>query len=109
MNTLKLDPVAMAAYTAIADTVSEQLAAAAAVAAGAVNPGQLSADLGLVGSEFAARFTAAVSEHAQALSTASRLVATYGQVLRDHNVASQGIDSGSAAAVTRAGEGEVSV
>ncbi|MFI5777214.1 hypothetical protein [Nocardia sp. NPDC051570] len=104
MNALKLDPVAMAAYTTIADTVSEQLASAAAVAAGAVNPGQLSADLGLIGSEFAARFTAAVSEHAQALSTASQLVAAYGQVLRHNAAAAQGADSAAADAISRTGE-----
>ncbi|QIS17861.1 hypothetical protein [Nocardia terpenica] len=104
MNTLKLDPAAMAAYTTIADTVSQQLASAAAVAAGAVQPEQLAADLGLVGAEFAATFTAAVSEHAQALSTAGQLVSTYGQVLRRYNAAMQGTDADSAAAVTRSGE-----
>ncbi|RDI64455.1 hypothetical protein [Nocardia pseudobrasiliensis] len=104
MNTLKLDPAAMAAYTTIADTVSEQLASAAAVAGGAVNPGQLSADLGLIGAEFAARFTAAVSEHAQALSTASQLVAAYGEVLRTNTVTAQGSDTAAAAAITRTGE-----
>ncbi|MGV9674741.1 hypothetical protein ACWDSJ_05645 [Nocardia sp. NPDC003482] len=104
MNTLKLDPAAMATYTAIADTVSRQLASASATAAGAVNPGRLSADLGLVGADFAARFTAAVSEHAQALSTASQLVAAYGQVLRESSTAAQGTDDASAGAIANTGE-----
>ncbi|MBF6327457.1 hypothetical protein [Nocardia transvalensis] len=104
MNTLKLDPAAMAAYTTIADTVSEQLASAAAVAAGAVQPEKLSADLGLVGADFAARFTAAVSEHAQALSTAGQLVAAYGQVLRGYNTTAQVTDADSAGAIAQTGE-----
>jgi hypothetical protein len=104
VNTLKLDPAAMAAYTTIADAVSQELAQAAAVAAGAVNPAKLGADLGLVGAEFAARFTAAVTEHAQALSTAGQLVAAYGQVLRDYQAAVQGGDAESAAAIATTGE-----
>ncbi|WP_024802236.1 hypothetical protein [Nocardia sp. BMG51109] len=104
MNTLKLDPVAMAAYTTIADTVSQQLASAAAVAEGAVNPEKLTADLGMLGADFAARFTAAVSEHAQALSTAGRLVSTYGEVLRGLDASVQHSESGAVADMTRTGE-----
>jgi hypothetical protein len=104
VDTLKLDPAAMAAYTTIADTVSQQLASASAVAAGAMNPDQLTTDLGLIGAGFAARFTAAVAEHTQALSTAGRLVAAYGQVLRDYSQAAQGVDADAAGAITRAGE-----
>ncbi|MGQ4596347.1 hypothetical protein [Nocardia sp. R6R-6] len=104
MNTLELDPAAVAAYTAIADAVSEQLASAAAVASGAVNPAQLAADLGLVGAEFAARFSAAVSEHAEALSTAGQLVGAYGRVLRDYREQAQSVDAATAGAITQAGE-----
>lgn len=104
MNTLELDPAAVAAYTAIADAVSKQLASAAAVASGAVNPDQLAADLGLVGAEFAARFSAAVSEHAQALSTAGQLVSAYGQVLRGYSEQAQGVDAATAGAISQAGE-----
>ena len=69
-------------------------------------PDRLLTDLGPLGADFAARFTAAVSEHAQALSTAGRLVSTYGEVLR-------GLDGSTAesesAAVTDMGRiGEVS-
>ncbi|MEU4343294.1 hypothetical protein AB0H00_18780 [Nocardia sp. NPDC023852] len=104
MDTLRLDPAAVAAYTAIADAVSRQLASAAAVASGAVNPDQLAADLGLVGAEFAARFATAVSEHAQALSTAGQLVGAYGQVLRDYSAKAQGADADTAGAIDHAGE-----
>ncbi|MBF6168062.1 hypothetical protein IU486_25410 [Streptomyces gardneri] len=104
MDTLKLDPAAMAAYTAIADAVSKQLASAAAVASGAVDPDRLAADLGLVGAEFAARFSAAVSEHAEALSTAGQLVGAYGQVLRGYSEEAQGVDAATATAITRSGE-----
>lgn len=104
MNTLKLDPAAMAAYTTIADTVSQQLASAASVAEGAVNQERLSADLGMLGADFAARFTAAVSEHAQALSTAGQLVSAYGQVLRGFDTTVQVGDADAAAAITRTGE-----
>lgn len=104
MDTLKLDPAAVAAYTTIADSVSQQLASAAADAVGAVNPQQLSADLGLVGAQFAARFTAAVTEHAQALETAGQLVAAYGQVLHGYREQVGTDDTDAAAAITRNGE-----
>lgn len=104
MDTLRLDPAAMAAYTAIADAVSEQLASAATVASGAVHPDQLAADLGLVGAEFAARFTAAVADHAQALSTAGQLVSAYGQVLRDYREKAQDVDAATAGSIARTGE-----
>nr|WP_221333309.1 hypothetical protein [Nocardia transvalensis] len=94
----------MAAYTAIADTVSQQLASAATVAEGAVNHDKLAADLGMLGAEFAARFTAAVSEHAQALSTAGQLVSAYGQVLRGFDGSVQGGDADAAAAIAKTGE-----
>ncbi|MEV0293938.1 hypothetical protein [Nocardia sp. NPDC050710] len=93
MDALKLDPAAVAAYTTTADTVSQQLASAAAVAAGAVHPERLAADLGLVGAQFAARFSAAVEEHSQALSTAGQLVAAYGRVLRDYSADAQDVDA----------------
>ncbi|WP_231390407.1 hypothetical protein [Nocardia sp. CNY236] len=101
VDTLGLDPAAVAAYTAIADAVSEQLASAAAVVSGAVHPQQLSTDLGLVGAEFAARFTAAVSEHAQALSTAGQLVGAYGHVLREYTEHVSDIDATTATAISR--------
>ncbi|MBU3061535.1 hypothetical protein KO481_08365 [Nocardia sp. NEAU-G5] len=104
MDTLKLDPAAMAAYTSVADTVSQQLASAAVAAGGAVNPEQLAADLGEVGAEFAAQFTAAVSQHVQALSTAGQLVHAYGQVLRGYNTDMQSSDSGTATAIAKTGE-----
>ncbi|MFE7744103.1 hypothetical protein [Nocardia sp. NPDC057455] len=104
MDTLKLDPAAMAAYTAIADAVSKQLASAATVASGAVDPDRLAADLGLVGAEFAARFSAAVAEHAEALSTAGQLVGAYGQVLRGYSDDAQNVDAETAGAITRSGE-----
>ncbi|MFI9504472.1 hypothetical protein [Nocardia sp. NPDC052566] len=104
MDTLKVDPVAMATYTAIADTVSQQLASAAEVAVGAVNPERLAADLGLVGSQFAQRFTAAVQEHTDALSTAGKLVAAYGELLRGYTGQVQSVDAGTSDAVARAGE-----
>ncbi|WP_405161584.1 hypothetical protein OG203_35435 [Nocardia sp. NBC_01499] len=104
MDTLKLDPAAVAAYTAIADAVSQQLASAAAVASGAVNQDQLVTDLGLIGADFAARFTTAVGEHAQALSTAGQLVGTYGQILRDYSAGMQDVDADTAGAITRIGE-----
>ncbi|WP_433662778.1 hypothetical protein ACQPW1_11880 [Nocardia sp. CA-128927] len=104
MDTLKLDPAAVAAYTAIADAVSQQLASAAAVASGAVNQNQLATDLGLVGADFAARFTTAVSEHAQALSTAGQLVGTYGEILRGYSTNMQGIDTDTAGALDKTGE-----
>ncbi|MGV9614230.1 hypothetical protein [Nocardia xishanensis] len=104
MDTLKLDPAAMAAYTAIAETVAQQLAQASAAASGAVNPQKLDADLGMVGAEFVARFTAAVSEHTQALSTAGQLVAAYGQVLRDYGAAMQTGDAEAAAALAKTEE-----
>lgn len=104
MDALKLDPAAMAAYTAIANTVSHQLASASAVAGGAVNPERLVADLGPVGAGFVARFTEKVNEHVQALSTAGQLVAAYGQVLRDYSADMQDIDVDSAGALARQGE-----
>ncbi|AXK85075.1 hypothetical protein IU443_04665 [Nocardia farcinica] len=104
MDTLKLDPAAIAAYTAIADTVSEQLADAAAASAGAVDQARLEADLGLLGAGFAARFTAAVAEHTQALTTAGQLVAAYGRVLRDYDSAMRTGDAETAAALDKAGE-----
>ncbi|WP_063021753.1 hypothetical protein [Nocardia niwae] len=104
MDTLRLDPAAVAAYTAIADAVSKQLASAATVASGAVDPERLAADLGLVGAQFAARFSAAVAEHAEALSTAGQLVGAYGRVLRDYRENAQGVDAATAAAITRSGE-----
>lgn len=104
MDALKLDPAAMTAYTTTADTVSQQLASAAAVAAEAVHTERLTADLGLVGAEFAARFTAAVAEHSQALSTAGQLVAAYGQVLRDYSATAQGVDADTAGALGKTGE-----
>ncbi|WP_167473462.1 MULTISPECIES: hypothetical protein [Nocardia] len=102
MDTLKLDPAAMAAYTKIAETVSQQLASAAQVAGGAVNPERLSADLGLIGAQFAQRFTAAVTEHQQALSTAGRLVAAYGAVLRGYSADMHASDVDTAAKLDRA-------
>ncbi|WP_433684108.1 hypothetical protein [Nocardia sp. CA-119907] len=104
MDALKLDPAAMAAYTAIANTVSQQLASASAVAGGAVNPERLAADLGPVGATFVARFTEKVNEHVQALSTAGQLVAAYGHVLRDYSADMQGIDADSAGALARQGD-----
>jgi hypothetical protein len=104
VNTLQLDPAALAAYTAIAEQVSQQLSSAAAVAAGAVDPAGLATDLGVVGGAFVARFTAAVSEHAQALSTAGQLVAAYGQILRDYEAAVRGTDAATAAWLARTGE-----
>ncbi|MEU7633579.1 type VII secretion target [Nocardia sp. NPDC049220] len=104
METLRLDPAAVAAYTTIADAVSRQLASAAEVTSGAVDPDQLAADLGLVGAEFAARFATAVSEHAQALSTAGQLVGTYGQVLRMYSENAQRVDTDTAGAIDQAGE-----
>ena len=104
MDALKLDPAAMAAATHTADTVSQQLASAAVAAGGAVNPEQLAADLGEVGAEFAAQFTAAVSQHVEALSTAGQLVHAYGQVLRGYSTDMQQSDSGTAAAIAKAGE-----
>ncbi|WP_054813590.1 hypothetical protein [Nocardia arizonensis] len=104
MDALKLDPAAMTAYTATADTVSRQLASAAAVAADAVRADRLAADLGLVGAEFAARFTAAVAEHSQALSTAGQLVAAYGEVLRDYSTRAQAVDADTAGDLSRTGE-----
>ena len=104
MDALKLDPAAMAAYTATADTVSRQLASAAAVAGEAVHAERLAADLGMVGAEFAQRFTAAVAEHSQALSTAGQLVAAYGQVLRDYSDRARTVDADTAGVVSKAGE-----
>ncbi|WP_228003104.1 hypothetical protein [Nocardia australiensis] len=104
MDALKLDPAAMAAYTTIAEAVSQQLASASAVAAGAMNQEQLTTDLGLIGAGFAARFTAAVAEHSQALSTAGQLVSTYGQVLSGYSGEAQRVDADTAGAVGRAGE-----
>ncbi len=104
MDALKLDPAAMTAYTTVADTVSQQLASAAVSAGGAVNPEQLAVDLGVVGADFAAAFTAAVSDHVQALSTAGKLVYTYGQVLRGYNTDVQESDSDTAAAIGKVGE-----
>ncbi|MFR9770424.1 hypothetical protein [Nocardia sp. SC052] len=104
MDTLRLDPAAVAAYTAIADAVSEQLASAATVASSAVDPERLAADLGVVGAEFAARFSAAVSEHAEALSTAGQLVSAYGRVLRGYSENAQDVDAATASAITRSGE-----
>ncbi|RJO69968.1 hypothetical protein D5S18_29275 [Nocardia panacis] len=104
MDTLKLDPAAMAAYTRIADAVSAQLTSAAEVAGGAVAPERLAVDLGLVGAQFAQRFTAAVTEHQQALSTAGRLVGAYGDVLRGHTTEMGDSDSETAAALARTKE-----
>jgi len=98
---MRVDPAAMAAYTSIANTVSQQLASAAAVAAGAVDPQRLTADLGLVGADFAAKFAAAVSEHAQALSTAGKLVSAYGHTLTTYTAGVQGADEDSAGAIAR--------
>ncbi len=96
---MKVDPAAMATYTAIADSVSQQLASAASVTAGAVDAQQLTADLGLVGADFAAKFVAAVSEHAEALSTAGKLVSAYGRTLDTYTAGVQGSDEDSAAAI----------
>ncbi|HLS75547.1 MAG TPA: hypothetical protein VK083_02000 [Nocardia sp.] len=104
MDTLKLDPAAIAAYTAIADTVSEQLTDAARAGAGALDRSRLEADLGLLGAGFAAKFTAAVAEHAQALSTAGQLVGAYGQALRDYSAAMTEGDAASAARLAATSE-----
>ncbi|WP_328404634.1 hypothetical protein [Nocardia sp. NBC_00403] len=104
MDALKLDPAVLAAYTTIANTVSQQLASASAAAAGAMNPEQLATDLGLVGAGFAARFNEAVAEHTQALSTAGQLVAAYGKVLRDYNKDTHTVDTDTAGAISQAGE-----
>ncbi|MET7767246.1 hypothetical protein [Nocardia sp. NPDC005366] len=104
MDALKLDPAAVAAYTTTAESVSQQLASAAAVAAEAVHTERLAADLGLVGAQFAARFTEAVAQHSQALSTAGQLVAAYGQVLRSYSEAAQDVDSETAGGLARTGE-----
>ncbi|GAA5064109.1 hypothetical protein [Nocardia callitridis] len=105
MDTLELDPAAMAAYTAIAEAVSQQLASASAVASRAIDPGQLTTDLGILGAEFTARFSTAVNEHAQALSTAGQLVGAYGQVLQGYTTAAQDDDATTAQAITRTQEG----
>jgi len=104
MDTLKLDPAAVAAYTAIADTVSEQLANAAQASSGAVDQSRLEADLGMLGAGFAAAFTAAVTEHTQALTTAGQLVGAYGQVLRDYSAAMTTSDAESAAELAKTSE-----
>ncbi|WP_040796130.1 hypothetical protein [Nocardia higoensis] len=104
MDTLKLDPAAVAAYTAIADTVSEQLANAAQAGAGALDRSRLEADLGMLGAGFAAKFTAAVAEHTQALSTAGQLVGAYGQALRDYSAAMTTSDAASAAELAKTSE-----
>lgn len=96
---MRVDPAAMATYTAIANTVSQQLASAASVTAGAVDAQKLTADLGIVGADFAAKFVAAVSEHAQALSTAGKLVSAYGRTLDTYTTGVQGSDTDSAAAI----------
>lgn len=98
-DALRVDPEAMATYSAIANSVSQQLTDAASVAAGAVDAKQLIADLGVVGADFAAKFTAAVSDHAQALSTAGRLVSAYGSNLDAYTAGVQGTDAHSAAAI----------
>lgn len=100
-SVMRVDPEAMATYTAIADSVSQQLTSAASVAAGAVDPQKLVADLGMVGADFAAKFAAAVSEHAQALSTAGKLVSAYGRSLGTYTEGVQGTDADSAAAIAR--------
>ncbi|MBF6210274.1 hypothetical protein IU433_00555 [Nocardia puris] len=104
MDTLKLDPAAMAAYSAMARTVAEQLASAASAASGAVNPQKLDTDLGLIGAEFVARFTSAVQEHTQALSTASQLVSAYDRVLRDYDERMRAGDASTARALSRTEE-----
>ncbi|MFR9751727.1 hypothetical protein ACL02S_11915 [Nocardia sp. 004] len=104
MDTLRLDPAAAAAYTAIANAVSEQLSAAATIVSGAVRPDQLATDLGLVGAEFTARFTAAVTEYAQALSTAGQLVGAYGEVMDNYRERAGDVDTATAAAIDQAGE-----
>lgn len=96
---MRVDPAAMATYTAIANTVSQQLASAASVTAGAVDAQKLIADLGMVGADFAAKFAAAVSEHAEALSTAGKLVSAYGSTLHTYTAGVQGSDADSAAAI----------
>ncbi|WP_245662557.1 hypothetical protein [Nocardia vermiculata] len=98
---MRVDPAAMAAYTAIAKAVSQQLGSAAAVAEGAVDSQQLTTDLGLVGADFATKFAAAVSEHAQALSTAGKLVSAYGSTLSTYTAGVRGSDEESAAAIER--------
>ena len=62
---------------------------------------QLTTDLGLVGADFATKFAAAVSEHAQALSTAGKLVSAYGSTLGTYTAGVQGSDEESAAAIER--------
>ncbi|WP_067855493.1 hypothetical protein [Nocardia shimofusensis] len=104
MDTLNLDPAALAAYTAIADTVSEQLANAAQTGAGAIDRSRLEADLGMLGAGFAAKFTAAVAEHTQALTTAGRLVGAYGQALRDYSAAMTTGDTASATELAKTSE-----
>ena len=96
---MRVDPAAMTTYTAIANTVSQQLASAASVTSGAVDAQRLTADLGLVGADFAAKFVAAVSEHAEALSTAGKLVSAYGRTLDTYTAGVQGSDADSAAAI----------
>ncbi|RMI31963.1 hypothetical protein [Nocardia stercoris] len=104
MDALRLDPVAMATYTALAQTVSQQLASASSAAAEAVQPQVLADDLGLIGAEFAARFTEAVGTHAAAMATAGQLVATYGAVLQGYSGEQQATDAASAAALRGVGE-----
>ncbi|MBF6353284.1 hypothetical protein IU449_01760 [Nocardia higoensis] len=104
MDTLNLDPAALAAYTAIADAVSEQLANAAQAGAGAIDRSRLEADLGMLGAGFAAKFTAAVTEHTQALTTAGQLVGAYGQALRDYSAAMTTSDAESATELAKTSE-----
>ncbi len=99
MDALRLDPVALATYTTLAQTVSQQLATASSAAAEAVRPQLLADDLGLIGAEFAAEFTAAVGTHAQIMATAGQLVATYGAVLQGYSGDQQASDAASATAL----------
>lgn len=98
-----LDPAAVQTYTAAADTLADQLRAAAATAAG-VDLSGIGSALGVVGAEFAAEFTTTYAAHAGALAAVGTLLASYGQGLRAHAAGLLAVDDDTAAALTTRAE-----
>lgn len=101
---VRVDPEAVARYARAAEEVAAGLTAAAASASGAADIDRLTAELGSVGADFAAKWCAAVGAHVDALTAAAALITGYGEGLSQHSQRTAAADSDTADAIARAGE-----
>ncbi|ONM48549.1 hypothetical protein [Nocardia donostiensis] len=104
VDSVHVDPDAVATYEAVAAQVADELTIAAAQLAAGTDPARIGAGLGLLGAEFATEFATAVADEQTALSTASALVAAYGRAVSGYAAATGTVDDSVAAAITKAGE-----